>query len=445
MGVGCIVLPSTEGTVTPPTELAPGAWFWRVDRSVAGSVARSTVWQVFLPPRSAPRSNVTGFVTDFNGDGFADLTATSTHDGVTAIYHGSTRGVGPNATTTLSRTYVGPGVAAGDVNGDGYGDLLISDGPLDVYLGGASGLGARAQHLESEGSFWGGRLAFVGDVNGDGYGDALYARWYEVALYFGSATGLDLTAPVALTAPASIGGFTDRPFGYAGADVNGDGFSDLALIAGENALVYFGSTLGVGGVPARFRGTLNFGLNPLTVRPAGDVDGDGYADLVITEGFDQVMIFRGGPTFSTSPSQRIVAARGLAEGAGDMNGDGYDDIAVEDDVGRGWIFLGGASGVASTAAVEISGPVYFGRDMRGGGDLNGDGYSDLAVGGTEYVRVFLGGPSIIGTQLPDLRPILNGRGFGQYLACGNRTTRPVRVGWQSPVPANARQLPRRSS
>lgn len=92
-------------------------------------------------------------------------------------------------------------------------------------------------------------------------------------------------------------------------------------------------------------------------------------------------------------------------------------------MGRGWISLGGVSGVSSTSAVEISGPVYFGRDMRGGGDLNGDGYSNLAVGGTEYVRVVLGGAMVVGTQLPDLRPILTGRGFGLYLASAVRTDR----------------------
>lgn len=77
--------------------------------------------------------------------------------------------------------------------------------------------------------------------------------------------------------------------------------------------------------------------------------------------------------------------------AGDVNGDGFDDLAVgapgfNGSTGKVYVFHGSASGVTSTAAnpsFSVTGEAaanYFGETVEGAGDVNGDGYDDLAVG-----------------------------------------------------------------
>ncbi len=75
-------------------------------------------------------------------------------------------------------------------------------------------------------------------------------------------------------------------------------------------------------------------------------------------------------------------------GAGDVNGDGYDDVVVgayiymyNTTIGRAYVYLGSASGLLSTAATTLSeGAYYFGHSVAGAGDVNGDGYDDVVVG-----------------------------------------------------------------
>ena len=77
-------------------------------------------------------------------------------------------------------------------------------------------------------------------------------------------------------------------------------------------------------------------------------------------------------------------------GAGDVNGDGYADMVVglnniNGSVGRAYVYLGGAAGLALSPAVTLVGPETnvgdaFGRWVAPAGDLNGDGYADVAVG-----------------------------------------------------------------
>src|ERR1019366_4409093 len=93
--------------------------------------------------------------------------------------------------------------------------------------------------------------------------------------------------------------------------------------------------------------------------------------------------------------------------AGDINGDGYDDVIVGGDgtltgAGRAYVYLGGASGLAASPATTLVGPdptSRFGASVAGAGDINGDGYADVIVGapGVQRAYVFLGGAAGLST------------------------------------------------
>jgi hypothetical protein len=145
-----------------------------------------------------------------------------------------------------------------------------------------------------------------------------------------------------------------------------------------------------------------------SVSSAGDVNGDGYDDMIGgaanangggTER-GQAYIFFG----SATPANRLVNTADVilsgeadlddfgysVSGAGDVNGDGYHDVivvghlndAAGNDAGRAYIFFGGSS-MDAMADVVLSGEAagdFFGFSVSGGGDINGDGFSDVIVG-----------------------------------------------------------------
>ena len=78
--------------------------------------------------------------------------------------------------------------------------------------------------------------------------------------------------------------------------------------------------------------------------------------------------------------------------AGDVNGDGYADVVVgaqgyTTNTGRAYVYLGGPSGLATTAATTLTGESanhYFGSSVATAGDVNGDGYADVVIGAWGY-------------------------------------------------------------
>jgi hypothetical protein len=273
--------------------------------------------------------------------------------------------------------------AAGDVNGDGYGDVIVGASEFDngqlgegkafVYHGSPAGLPATPDWSVEGGQVganFGVSVGAAGDVNGDGYDDVIVgANFYDngqtdegrAYVYHGSASGLSPT-------PNWIaeGNQADAVFGYSSrtaGDVNGDGYDDVIVGAmaydnGEldegRAYVYLGSPKG------------------LRRRPRWTAEGN------------------------QPGAQGGCACFGYSVGtAGDVNGDGYDDVVVgapfqdngQNNEGRAYVYLGSPLGPGKQAAWTGEGDqenAYFGRAVGAAGDVNGDGYDDIVVGADYY-------------------------------------------------------------
>ena len=357
-----------------------------------------------------------------------------TNEGRAFVFLGSASGLVTTADWTAESNQAGAlfgasVASAGDVNGDGYSDVMVGatgysngqngEGRAFAYLGSAAGLATAAGWTAESNQvlgFFGWSVAGAGDVNGDGYSDVIVgALGFSNAggrayVYLGSASGLATTAD--WTAESNQ---DNAEFSYSVAsagDVNGDGYSDVIIGAnhysnGEHyegrAYVYLGSASGLAAAPAwtaeSNQASASFGYS---VAGAGDVNADGYSDVVVgaltysngeaNEGRTYLYLGSASGLAATAAwtteSNQANAKLGVSvAAAGNVNGDSYSDVIVGAVAGRAYVYLGSASGFATNAAWSAESNqanAGFGTSVASAGDVDGDGFSDVIVGAWVY-------------------------------------------------------------
>jgi hypothetical protein len=335
---------------------------------------------------------------------------------------------------------------AGDVDADGFADLIVgadsqwddavSEGQAYHYRGAWSGIPASPSltldnPADQLTGFFGAAVAPAGDVDGNGCADVIVGAAFQddpamnqgdAFVYLGSPEGLAAEPGTTLRNP------TFEPLALFGVsvasagDANGDGFADVVVGArGQDGLavdegkafVFCGAAAGVSDVACATLdnpGMQASGYFGDSVAGAGDVNGDGWADLVVgaykqdrgTADEGNVFVYLGSASgIPTIPSITIDNPEGLGRAefgcsvaaAGDLDADGYADVAVgargwdrgTSDEGNAFVYRGGAGGIAATPAFVLDNPdgdasAYFGAATAGCGDVDADGYGDLAVG-----------------------------------------------------------------
>ncbi|MCX5048132.1 MULTISPECIES: FG-GAP-like repeat-containing protein [unclassified Streptomyces] len=417
----------------------------------ATAVAAALAGGLLITLPGGASAAASGLADDFNGDGYRDLAIGApgavangkAKAGAVVVNYGSSSGISAARHKTTSQSSSGvPGdsetsdrfgteLAHGDLNRDGYGDLVVgtpledvgSDadgGSVTILWGSPSGLsgGTTISDPNASGHDRFGQSLAVGDFTGDGKADlAVGSTGKDVWIFKGGfTTSGGAAGKLRFDAQIESGSYPKGAVQLAGGDFDNDGTDDVVVGSSAGNFVYRGSSTGP---------TLQTEAGPgyagaLTV---ADFDRDGHDDLVVGSDFADVMdqtakggyatVFYGGTagvdtTRSAVFSQDTAGVPGADESddsfggalaAGDVNGDGYPDLAVGANfetigsathAGSVWVLRGGASGLTGTGAQSFNQDTSGvpganeSSDMFGDAvhlaDHNKDGRADLSVG-----------------------------------------------------------------
>ncbi|MBC8172538.1 MAG: FG-GAP repeat protein [Chitinophagales bacterium] len=406
---------------------------------------------------------------DLNGDGFADVVIgapeysnTEEKEGAVFVYYGSASGI---SETPDWSSFGGQELAKygrcvsseGDVNNDGFDDLLIGaseyDAPLKdegkafLYLGSEDGLSesyAWTYESNRKSAKFGDAVSIVESINDDDFDDVVIGAkaWddFEVLgavdetlaskagkfwVFEGYEDGLS-----EIPSMECVGPTTDANLGVSvdgAGDVNGDGYGDINIggyifLIGDGMICTFhGGAEGCDNIPdfMAVGGAEDTSFYAVNLSTAGDLNGDGYSDVVIgMPRYDTYGVYNAGKLqihYGSASGLTPEISTMLGEGqynerwgynvndAGDLNKDGYDDLLVtaknyspsgdiDDSVGRGYLFLGSPNGPSPEAVWTFEGESIsgVGTNITAAGDVNGDGLDDVLLSGDGYTGDYFG-------------------------------------------------------
>jgi hypothetical protein len=380
---------------------------------------------------------------DVNGDGFDDVIVGAEHfdngqelEGRAFAYYGSATGIDTIADWVAESNQSGASfgfsvAGAGDVNGDGFDDVIVGaylfgqngEGRAFAYYGSAAGLSADPDWTvgSNQGGGWlGSSVSGAGDVNGDGFDDVIVgAVGFDngqvdegrAFAFHGSATGLS-TSAAWKAEPNHVSAAFGTSVAGAG-DVDRDGFDDVIVgayadggVGRGRAYAYRGSATGLSTIASWIaEGDRNFAHLGTSVSGAGDVNGDGFEDVIVGapdfghgqqyEG--QALAYHGsatglGPDPAWTVASNVESAHlgQSVDGAGDVNGDGFDDVVISAPTfpprGAAFLVFGSPTGLLSTSERSESDQVgaNYGVSVSGAGDVNGDGFDEVLIGASYY-------------------------------------------------------------